>query len=201
MKRGTVNRSVSWLASRWGWSRHKTRDYLRQLELLKMVTTKVTTNRTTITIEKYALYQDEVTTKGQRIDQRIDQRKDSERTARGHIQEGKEGKEGKRNNNNSVADAPPTTGEVESYIRQGGYAVDAEEFIDYYSAQNWTKANGRPITDWKACVRSWNLRKKGTTSEADAKAKTRAKALAELEETERRMVAEANEKVKNRKEH
>ena len=120
----------------------------------------------------------------------------------------KKDKEGKRNiitltsnNNNSGVNTPPTIGEVKEYILQGGYAVDAEEFIDYYSGQGWTKANGKPVVDWKACVRSWNRRRKGKTAEADAKAEARSKALAELEETERRMVAEANEKVKSRKEH
>ena len=75
-ERGTVNLSISHLANRWGWSRHKTRDFLNLLESDGMVTVCATTNRTTITIENYSFYNDVPTAKGQRGD--------SERTARGH---------------------------------------------------------------------------------------------------------------------
>ena len=75
-ERGTVNLSITLLANRWGWSRHKARDFLKLLEADGMVTVNATTNRTTITIENYALYNDVPTTKRQR--------KDSERTASGH---------------------------------------------------------------------------------------------------------------------
>ena len=67
-ERGTVNLSISHLANRWGWSRHKTRDFLNLLESDGMVTVCATTNRTTITIENYSFYNDVPTTKGQRGD-------------------------------------------------------------------------------------------------------------------------------------
>lgn len=62
-KRGDVNLSITALAKRWNWSRDKTRDFLKLLESDGMVTTKTTTHRTTVTIEKYAFFQDLVTTK------------------------------------------------------------------------------------------------------------------------------------------
>ena len=67
-ERGTVNLSISNLANRWGWSRHKTRDFLNLLESDGMVTVNATTNRTTITLENYSFYNDVPTTKGQRGD-------------------------------------------------------------------------------------------------------------------------------------
>ena len=67
-ERGTVNLSISYLANRWGWSRHKTRDFLNLLESDGMVTVSATTNRTTITVENYSFYNDVPTTKGQRGD-------------------------------------------------------------------------------------------------------------------------------------
>ena len=67
-ERGTVNLSISHLANRWGWSRHKTRDFLNLLESDGMVTVNATTNRTTITLENYSFYNDVPTTKGQRGD-------------------------------------------------------------------------------------------------------------------------------------
>ena len=62
-KRGTVYRSISYLATRWGWSREKTRNFLKLLESDNMVTIKATTNRTTITIVNYGKFQDQPTTK------------------------------------------------------------------------------------------------------------------------------------------
>ena len=55
-ERGTVNLSISYLANSWGWSRHKTRDFLNLLESDGMVTVNATTNRTTITLENYSFY-------------------------------------------------------------------------------------------------------------------------------------------------
>ena len=57
--KGTVNRSITWLAERWGWSRDKTRRFLRLLESDGMVTVNATTHRTTVTIENYASFQDQ----------------------------------------------------------------------------------------------------------------------------------------------
>lgn len=71
-ERGTVNLSMLVLADRWGWSRHKTRDFLKLLEADGMVTVKATTHRATITIENYTIYNDlpttNDTTEGQQAD-------------------------------------------------------------------------------------------------------------------------------------
>lgn len=61
-KTGDVNISISQLSKRWGWSRDKTRKFLKLLESDGMTTTKATTNRTTITIENYTFYRDMVAT-------------------------------------------------------------------------------------------------------------------------------------------
>lgn len=63
LKRGDVNRSILWLSDRWGWSRDKTRNFLKTLESDGMVTIKATTHRTTITIVNYGKFQDVPTTK------------------------------------------------------------------------------------------------------------------------------------------
>lgn len=65
VKRGQLVTSQQFLAERWKWSRNRVRTYLRNLERAGMVTTESTTNYTTVTIEKYALYQDKPPTKGQ----------------------------------------------------------------------------------------------------------------------------------------
>ena len=50
---------------------------------------------------------------------------------------------------------PPTLEEVTAYCHERNNGINPEKFIDYYASQNWKKANGRPISDWKACVRTW----------------------------------------------
>lgn len=50
---------------------------------------------------------------------------------------------------------PPTLEEVKAYCSERKNNIDAEHFIDYYSSQHWKKANGRPLEDWKAAVRTW----------------------------------------------
>lgn len=63
-ERGTTYRSLTFLANRWGWSRKKVKAFIDLLESDGMVTTKVTTHRTTITLINYGKYQDLGTTKG-----------------------------------------------------------------------------------------------------------------------------------------
>ena len=61
--RGSYYTSELKLAERWGWSRNKTREFLKLLESEKMITKKGTSKGTTVTIENYRVYQDDGTTK------------------------------------------------------------------------------------------------------------------------------------------
>ena len=183
-KRGDVNRSILWLANRWGWSRHKARDFLNLLSAEEMIRVNATTHMTTITIVNYTLYQDSATTTGQQ--------KDNKRTTKGHIQEGKEGKESIILKNNTYR---PTLTDIERFVEENGFAVSASEFYDYYTSQGWKKGNGMPVKDWRACVRSWNRK---AMKEADAimeKHEARQKRLAELREQERSEIEEMNRKA------
>lgn len=62
---------------------------------------------------------------------------------------------GKDRDNKRTRFTPPTLEEVKAYCEERKNNVDAEHFIDYYSSQHWKKANGRPLEDWKAAVRTW----------------------------------------------
>ena len=53
---------------------------------------------------------------------------------------------------------PPTVDEVRAYCTERGNAVDPEAFVDYYTANGWTQGRGKPIRDWRACVRTWEKR-------------------------------------------
>lgn len=58
----------------------------------------------------------------------------------------------------------PSFDDVANYCKERGNGIDPQAFIDYYASQNWKKANGRPLYDWKAGVRTWeNKRKEAST--------------------------------------
>ena len=107
-ERGTVNLSISYLANRWGWSRHKARNFLNLLESDGMVTVKATTNRTTITVENYSVYNDVPTTKGQRGD--------SEGTARGQRGDTTNNINNNNNINNKYNDDPKLDAAVHEFV-------------------------------------------------------------------------------------
>jgi len=56
--------------------------------------------------------------------------------------------------------SPPSVEEVRAYCEERGNGVDAEKFVAYYSSQQWRKANGQRVSDWKACVRTWESKDK-----------------------------------------
>lgn len=49
---------------------------------------------------------------------------------------------------------PPTLQEVQEYIREKGYSVDAERFIDFYAYKGWMIGKNK-MKDWRAAVRTW----------------------------------------------
>lgn len=49
---------------------------------------------------------------------------------------------------------PPTVDEVKAYCIERQNNVDAERFMDYYTANGW-KVGKNTMKDWKAAVRTW----------------------------------------------
>lgn len=64
----------------------------------------------------------------------------------------------KENNNNTPKKKEkfkaPTVEEVQEYCTERGNNIDAQHFIDYYSARGWMLGKNH-IKDWKACIRTW----------------------------------------------
>lgn len=52
---------------------------------------------------------------------------------------------------------PPTLDDVSAYIRERGSNVDAQRFLDFYTAKGWMVGKN-PMKDWKAAVRTWENR-------------------------------------------
>lgn len=49
---------------------------------------------------------------------------------------------------------PPQLHEVSQYCIERKNGIDAQKFIDHYSANGWMRGKNK-IKDWKACVRTW----------------------------------------------
>ena len=52
---------------------------------------------------------------------------------------------------------PPTLEEVQTYITENNFIIDAQKFIDYYQSNGWIVGKTK-MKDWKAAVRSWERR-------------------------------------------
>lgn len=157
-ERGTVNLSILELSDRWGWSRDKTRRFLKLLESDGMVTVKATTHRTTITIENYAIYNDVPTTNRQPIDSKPTASRQQAATTNNinNINNS-------NNNNNNRRFTPPTVEEVAAYCQERENSISPEAFIDYYASRGWMVGKNK-MKDWKAAVRNWERRQKPTTA-------------------------------------
>ena len=74
---------------------------------------------------------------------------------------------GKDSVGDSCADKPPqkkrfeapTREEVQQYITEQGYHVDADRFVDYYTSNGWMVGKNH-MKDWKAAVRTWERKEK-----------------------------------------
>lgn len=61
---------------------------------------------------------------------------------------------------------PPSIEEVKAYCNERANSINAEQFVDYYTANGW-KVGQHAMKDWKAAVRNWEQREK--TKPAPAK--------------------------------
>lgn len=55
----------------------------------------------------------------------------------------------------SVRFTPPSLNDLNAYISEQGYAIDAQRFLDYYDSNGWMVGRNK-MKDWKAAVRNWS---------------------------------------------
>ena len=55
----------------------------------------------------------------------------------------------------------PSVDEVEDYVKTRDVKINAQHFIDYYSANGW-KVGRNSMKDWKAAVRTWERRERAS---------------------------------------
>ena len=56
----------------------------------------------------------------------------------------------------------PTPEEVQMYCDERKNGISGQQFCDFYSSKGW-KVGSQPMKDWKAAVRTWEVRRKDTT--------------------------------------
>lgn len=66
---------------------------------------------------------------------------------------------GKDSNKGRTKFVPPTVEEVKAYCLERKNGIDPQAFVDHYTANNWMRGKTK-ISDWKACVRTWENRRK-----------------------------------------
>ena len=82
---------------------------------------------------------------------------------------------------------PPTVETVRQYIAEIGSTIDAESFVDYYTANGW-RAGKNPMKDWRATVRNWARREnpKPANGKSDSKRDLFQRLYKEAEENDRK---------------
>lgn len=63
--------------------------------------------------------------------------------------------------------ARPTLAEVQGYIAEKGYRVDAEAFMAYYDSVGWRIGN-KPMKSWHSALTTWERREIGKAVGGDA---------------------------------
>ena len=71
----------------------------------------------------------------------------------------------KRNGTNAARFVPPTIEQLEAYIAERRYSVNARRFLDHYQANGW-KVGRNPMKDWQAAVRTWAAKAKDSQPQA-----------------------------------
>ena len=52
--------------------------------------------------------------------------------------------------------SPPTLEEIQTYIKEKNYNVDAQKFYDYFTEGNWHDSKGNPVKNWKQKIITWH---------------------------------------------
>ena len=149
---GSVITSEVKLAARWGWGRTKLRNFLKLLESDGMITKNTNKKQTTINVVNWAKFQNEETTDEQQTNNW--QTSDEQQT-----NTNKNDKECIKNEKKNKAFQKPTVDEVRDYIREQGYHVSAEQFVNWYEANGWMVGRNK-MKSWQAAVRNWEQREK-----------------------------------------
>lgn len=72
-------------------------------------------------------------------------------------------RENSKSKSNNKPFVPPSVDEVRAYCGERGNAVDADEFVDFYTSKGWLVGKVK-MKDWKAAVRTWERNSRSNNS-------------------------------------
>lgn len=150
---GQVVAGEQYLGDRWRWSRGKVRRFLRNLAQQNDAPIDLQTNNviSVVAITNWELYQASDTTDDTANSTTDGQQKNNRRTTDGHTEECTSTTRRKEGAKRFV---PPTVEEVAAYIKEKGFTISAQRFIDGNQQKGW-KVGKSTMVDWKAAVRTW----------------------------------------------
>ena len=160
VKRGQVVTSRMEIAKALRMSEQNVRTSLSHLKSTSEITSKSTNKLTIITICKYDSWQDFTSESNQQTNHELT---DNLTINQPTIEE----ESNKKNNNNKEKEdtkvspkkkssrfIKPTVEEVNAYVKEKGYHIDAENFVNYYESKGWVVGKA-PMKDWEAACRTW----------------------------------------------
>lgn len=158
LKRGQLGYSQLSLSKRWRWSRDKVRRYLLELEKHGDVIQQNTKVTTVITIVKYNTWQGADGETIQQTKHQTRQQPDNKPTTNDTHTNKKE-KEDTENKKKKGVFSPPTLKAVQERIKEKGYTIDPNRFINFYASKGWMVGKNK-MKDWRAALAGWQGRDK-----------------------------------------
>lgn len=152
--RGSFITSYDHLSKELKLSVKQIRTALTKLKGTSEVASKSNSQHTVLTVVNYELYQGGA----------------SERASQGQAK-GKRGATTNNDNNDNKKKnsrfTPPTQKDVEGYIAEKGYSVNAVKFISFYESKGW-KVGSAKMACWKSAVTGWQTRDSNNSKKTTA---------------------------------
>lgn len=169
IKRGSFITSYASLSEASGLSIQQTRTAINKLKTTGEIEQIVTNKYQLIIVVNYEKYQENFSSDNNQITN--NQQSTNNQSTINQQQLNKDNKGNKDNKEIKRGRfTPPTLSEVEAYVIEKGYHIDARQFIDFYESKGWMVGKNR-MKDWKAAVRTWEQRS-GKNERQDQRTRT-----------------------------
>ena len=152
-------------AKKFVWSVQQVRTFFKLLEADSMIKTEGLQYTTRLTICNWGEYQGVETDRQHAANTPLTDHQQTANTPLTTIEEREEDKEYKEDIKGAVKSKrfyPPSIIEVQNYISEKGYNIDAEYFVSFYASKGW-KVGKEPMKDWKMAIVTWSKRNNQNT--------------------------------------
>jgi len=157
VNRGQFITSVAHISGDLPISTQQVRTALKKLKSTGEITIKTTNKFTMISITNYEDYQD---TNKQNNKQITNKQQTNNKQITTNNNDNNDNNEIKKNGSRF---APPSIQEIQNYINEKQYSVDAERFYNFYESKNWMVGKNK-MKKWKAAVANWSSTNKPAES-------------------------------------